>query len=95
MESGDMNTVIAYDPTTKKLVIVATNFGGAQKAFYYLNSFSKVAGPVKRWSTVFGTGEKYVEHNDATLKGMELSCDYPADSIQTLEIDGVEMPTKK
>ena len=91
VESGDMNTVVAYDPKLKRLVIVATNNGEAQKAFYYLNRFDRVAGPATRWTTAFSTADRYVRRTDVLLKDKVVSADLPAGSVQTIEIENVTL----
>jgi galactan endo-1,6-beta-galactosidase len=89
IESGDMNTVMAFDRQTHRLVIVSLNDEGAQRAHFFLNSFAKCDGPVTRWTTQFLSGDRYVERHDVNLKNKVLDCQLPAGCVQTLEIDGV------
>ena len=58
LDGGEGHTVVAYDAGAKKLVIVTANYGTAQWINYDLSKFSAVGGPVSRWITVTGTGDK-------------------------------------
>ncbi len=86
MGGGSTNTIAAYDAAGKKLVIVTTNYGTAQTITHDLSAFSFLAGPVRRWTTVTGTGDKYVLRTDLSLTAKSLSASFPANSVQTFEI---------
>ncbi len=92
IESGDMNTVIAFDRVNHRLVVVAVNEEGAQTAHYYMNSFPKFEGAATRWTTRFAGGDRYVERHDVRLTKKVLECPLPAGCVQTIEIEGVDLP---
>ena len=73
--SGDANSVAAYDPVARKLVIVTTNYGTGQWINYDLSKFATVTGSggtalVGRWATqTGGSGDLYAYHADTFLHG--------------------------
>jgi len=89
LDSGDANSVAAYDPVAHKLVIVTANRSSAQKITYNLANYTTVSGPVTRWNTVTGSGDKYVEYSDLSLSGKTFSSQFAANSVQTFEIQNV------
>ena len=86
---SDGNTVAAYNPGSKKLVIVCVNYGTAQWINFDLSNFGTVNGPVTRWMTQTGSGEKYQQHNDTSLSGKTFRSWFPANTVQTFEIQNV------
>jgi galactan endo-1,6-beta-galactosidase len=89
MSSGDANTVVAYDATAKKLVIVTANYGTAQWINFDLSKFTTVSGPISRWITVTGSGSKYEKFTDTSLSGKLFWSWFPANTVQTFEIQNV------
>jgi galactan endo-1,6-beta-galactosidase len=93
IDSGNSDTVAAYDHLSHRLAIVTLNHGTAQSITYDLSNFSKVsgdgAGLVRRWITDTGSGEHYVMHNDLHLNGKSLTASFTANTVQTFEIDNV------
>ncbi len=94
---ADVNTVAAYDTSASRLVLVTANYGTPQWVTYDLSRFSSVGGGangvVRRWITVTGAGgERYGAHpSDTTLNGKQFWSWFPANSIQTFEIDNVSL----
>jgi len=82
---GEGNTIAAYDTSAKKLVIVTTNYGTAQTITYDLSKFN-VTGPITRWTTNTGSGDKYVQHNDVTLNGKSFASAFQVNTVQTFEV---------
>jgi galactan endo-1,6-beta-galactosidase len=93
IDSGNSDTVAAYDHLSHRLVIVTLNRGTAQSITYDLSDFSKVsgesAGLVRRWITNTDSGEHYVMQNDLHLNGKSLTASFTANTVQTFEIDNV------
>lgn len=79
----------AYDATARKLVIVTTNYGTAQWINYDLSKFTTVSGPITRWDTNTGGGDKYTQHNDTNLSGKKFWSWFPANTIQTFEVQNI------
>jgi len=90
LDGGEGNTVAAYDAAARKLVIVTANYGTAQWINYDLSRFGIVARSVTRWITVTGSGDKYVQYNDTSVNAARLTSWFPANTIQTFEIDNVD-----
>jgi galactan endo-1,6-beta-galactosidase len=88
IDSGDANSVAAYDATAQKLVIVTSSVT-AQTITYNLANYATVSGPITRWATVTGSGDKYVKHTDLSLSGKTFSATFAANSVQTFEIQNV------
>jgi galactan endo-1,6-beta-galactosidase len=92
---ADVNTVAAYDTSAHRLVLVTANYGTAQWVTYDLSKFSSVPGAgtfIRRWITQTGTGgERYAAHHaDTQLQdGKKFWGWFPANTIQTFEVDNV------
>lgn len=93
IDGGEANTVAAYDAAARRLVLVTTNYGSAQTITYDLSRFGSVGGGagglVPRWTTQTGGGDRYAYHADTYLSGSGFSCAFPANTVQTFQVDGV------
>lgn len=89
LDSGDPNTVAAYDSKAHKLVLVTLNEANAQWINYDLSRFRSVAGPVAQWATNTGGGDMYARKTNPVLAGASLNIWFPANTVQTLEVSGV------
>lgn len=94
IDGGEANTTAAYDPSGHRLVLVTTNYGTPQRITYDLSKFPTVGGGtnglVDRWATqTSGTGDTYTHHADTHLSGRSFSATFPADTVQTFQIDNV------
>lgn len=88
--SSPRNTVAAYDPTQRRLVIVANNTGNGQYLGFDLSRFATAAGDhglVHRWIT--SSHEHYAYHADTQLHGRSFWSWFPPNAIQTFEITNV------
>jgi galactan endo-1,6-beta-galactosidase len=94
LDGGSDNTVAAYDAASKKLVIVAVNWGSAQYLNFDLSRF-KTPGTngalVPRWSTQIGSGDQYVNKNDTYLSGTKFWSYFNTNQTQTFEVSNVVM----
>eukprot|EP01062_Namystynia_karyoxenos_P021939 TRINITY_DN18383_c0_g1_i1.p1 TRINITY_DN18383_c0_g1~~TRINITY_DN18383_c0_g1_i1.p1 ORF type:complete len:507 (+),score=159.30 TRINITY_DN18383_c0_g1_i1:87-1523(+) len=91
IDGGESNTIAAYDSGAGRLVLVTANYGTAQTVTYNLTNFKTVKGPASRWSTNTDGSEKYVRHPDAAVSDRSLSVPFTANTVQTLQIDGVAL----
>ena len=91
IDGGEGNTVAAYQPATRKLVIVTMNYGTAQTITYDLANCYKAVGPVRRWTTVTGLGAKYVQSSGPIVNNKALQSFFSINTIQTLEIQNVDL----
>jgi galactan endo-1,6-beta-galactosidase len=89
IRSGDHNSVAAYDASRRTLVIVTVNFGTAQWIDYDLSRFTTVQGPITRWMTNTGGGDMHIRHTDTFLSGKKFWSWFPANTVQTFEVQGV------
>jgi galactan endo-1,6-beta-galactosidase len=89
IDGGEGNTIAAYDATNHKLIMVTINYGTAQWINYDLSKFTTVSGPITRWNTNTGSGEKYVSHNDTSLSGKKFWSWFTANTVQTFEVQNV------
>ncbi|KAI9914511.1 hypothetical protein PsorP6_007155 [Peronosclerospora sorghi] len=91
LATDDAKTVLAYDVEKDVLVLVTVNTGDAQTITYDLNACTKVIGPIKAWTTeTSGTGAFHTP-SIVELSGKFLSAAFPAKSVITFEIEGVEL----
>ena len=91
MDGGEGNTVAAYDPVARKLVLVTMNYGTAQSISYDLSGFYKVAGPIRRWQTVTGAGVKYASSSSPPLTNQQFTVAFGTNTIQTFEVQNVDL----
>jgi len=94
LNTGDGNTAAAYDAAARRLVIVAVNDTTAAQTYTFnLSAFGTVTGGpnglVPRWTTVPSGGDRYTRRTDTFLTGKSVRLSFPANSVQTLQIDGV------
>lgn len=88
------NSVAAYDPDARKLVIVASSPDESQTLSFDLSLFGEAAGDcdgqITRWSTLTsGDGDLYTRHTDLSVSDKSISVPFTAGEIQTLEIANV------
>jgi galactan endo-1,6-beta-galactosidase len=95
LDTGVDYAVAALDKSANRLVIVAANISSsAQTVSFDLSRFTTVTGGVNglvpRWNTVTtGSSDLYTSHSDTYLSGKSLSVPFTAQSVQTLQVDGV------
>jgi galactan endo-1,6-beta-galactosidase len=89
VDGGEGNTIAAYNAGTHKLVLVTANYGTAQWITYDLSRYTTVSGPITRWMTQTGAGEKYQSHTDTALSGKRFWSWFPANTVQTFEVQSV------
>ncbi|SDE13434.1 glycoside hydrolase [Glycomyces harbinensis] len=90
IDGGEGNTIAAYDAAARKLVLVTTNYGTAQTITYDLAAFGTVPNQTAtRWSTQTNGSELYRSHSDTAVSGKRFSRAFPANTVQTFEINNV------
>ena len=94
LNTGNGSVCAAYSSSAKRLVIVAVNdTTSAQTYTFDLSAFGMVTGGtsglVPRWTTVPSGSDRYTRRNDTYLSGKSVSLSFPANSVQTLQVDGV------
>ncbi|MCX5169280.1 glycoside hydrolase [Streptomyces antibioticus] len=95
LDTGVSYAVAALDRAARRLVIVAANTAAsAQTLTFDLSRFTTVAGGanglVPRWNTVTTTGgDRYRAYTDTSLNGKSVSVPFAAQSVQTIQVDGV------
>ena len=98
INSTGINTVAAYDPVGRKLVIVTMNYGTAQTISYNQTNFHKASGPVRCWTTSPGpdlarSGALYQESSGIVISNQTFSVSFPTNTIKTFEIQNAENAT--
>ncbi|GAB0135307.1 Endo-beta-1 6-galactanase [Epichloe bromicola] len=91
---GNANTVAAWDPKNRVLVIVAANWGPAQLFDFDLGRFRKTwkdGDLVRQWTTFVNGSRKYQREHNIPLQGTRLWSWFEKDSVQTFEIPGVRL----
>ncbi|KAH7628147.1 glycoside hydrolase superfamily, partial [Sordaria sp. MPI-SDFR-AT-0083] len=94
IDADNDKKTIAYDAASKKLVIVAVNWGSAQYLNFDLAKFKTpgVDGAVvKRCATQIGgtSGKRYVASSDTAISGTKFWSYFEKEMVQTFEVDGV------
>ena len=90
LDSGDGNSVAAYDPAARKLVLVTVNYGTRQTINYDLSHFGYAAGPVRRWTTQPGATPAYVLSTAIGIVNRSFQSGFLTNSLQTFEIANVD-----
>ncbi len=91
IDGGEGNTIAAYQPAARKLVIVTMNYGAAQTITYNLSNFHRADGPVRRWMTSTGSGVQYAQLGGPVLSNKSFQSSFPTNTIQTFEIQNVDL----
>jgi hypothetical protein len=86
VDSGDPDTVAAYDASTHTIVLVTVN-DAARAVTYDLSAFPMASGPVSHWST--GSEHKYTHQTDRTLEGKTFRVSLAANTVHTFAVHGV------
>lgn len=89
LNSGETNTVAAYDAAKRRLVIVALNDMATGTKSFDLSKFSEADGPMTYWMTELKGSARYEMHQGIKVVNKRLECELPADSITTFEIKNV------
>jgi galactan endo-1,6-beta-galactosidase len=89
LETGETDTVAAYDVRAAKLVIVARNGSEARSKTFDLSRFTVPNGLVTRWITEPNESSRYEQHKDIRLTGRRFDVVLPANSVQTFEVENV------
>ncbi|MFJ7078099.1 beta-1,6-galactanase [Streptomyces sp. NPDC098781] len=94
LDTGASNAAAAYDPSARRLVIAAVNTSTSPQTFTFdLSRFTTVSGGtgglVPRWNTVTTGGDQYRSYANTYLSGKTVAVPFAAQSVQTLQIDGV------
>jgi galactan endo-1,6-beta-galactosidase len=88
LETGDTDTVAAFDPIAHRLVLVIRNEKQDKKTID-LSKFASADGPVTRWITEPQKSTRYERHQDVRVFMKRLEVITPTDSVQTLEVENV------
>jgi galactan endo-1,6-beta-galactosidase len=91
IESGDGNSVTAYDQALRKLVIVTMNYGTPQTITYDLSNFPHVAGPVTSWTTRTSGQTEYAPLSFSLPNGKSFEAAFTTNTIETFEIQNVDL----
>jgi galactan endo-1,6-beta-galactosidase len=86
LETGDTDTVAAYDAKARKLVIVARNGDKDDTKTFDLSKYTVHDGPVTRWITEPKGNTRYEMHRDVKVADKRITCVLPANSVQTFEV---------
>ena len=89
--STDGRSVIAHDPVSRKLVLITLNEGPAQTITYDLSAFGAVRGTTATVTTSSFDGTQSLAASTATHNGRTLSVRAAANSVQSIEIGGVDL----
>jgi galactan endo-1,6-beta-galactosidase len=90
IDGGEGNTLAAYDPAARKLIITTANYGTAQWITYNLTNYPYANGPIQRWTTVTGSGPNYQFSTDVTMSQRTFRAWFPANTVETFEIQNVD-----
>jgi galactan endo-1,6-beta-galactosidase len=87
------DTVVAYDKSARKLVLVTMSYNTPQTVTYNLTNFFRAEGPVRRWVTELGNANvSYVESNNIVIgSNLTFQASFAADTLQTFEIENVDI----
>lgn len=92
LPTGDTDTLAAYDPTRRKLVLVLRNGESESAKTIELAAFRKARGTARVWITEPKGTTRYARLSDLAFDGGKLRLPLPPNSIQTLEVSGVRAP---
>ncbi len=87
--NNDGRSITAYDPASKKLVLITLNEGPAQTITYDLTKFSGITATSATVTTTTFDGASLMANRTTALGAKQLALAVPANSIQSIVIDGV------
>ncbi|KAJ1555873.1 hypothetical protein HK405_011383 [Cladochytrium tenue] len=96
LAGGSDYTVAAYDPTARRLVVIAVNWSTSARSITIDLSAFTTAGTdgalVPRWATQIGSGgDQYAAYTDTYLSGSQFTVAFGAQVIMAFEIDNVDV----
>lgn len=90
LANDDVNTVVAYDDTARKLVIASFNSDEEPRTIAYdLTRFKGRGGRVSRWLTDPRGAARYERLPDGRLRADRPAWTIPSKGVLTIEIEGV------
>ena len=89
IDGGEGNTIAAYDGAAHKLILVTMNYNTPQWINYSLSNFPYASGPVRRWMS--GQGVRYAAYSDTLVTNKTFSAWFPTNTIQTFEVQNVDL----
>lgn len=92
MDSGDEDTVLAYDPSTRRLAIVTVNYDeGPRTVVFDLSKFALTSGSAARWTTdTAHEGVRYAKDR-VKISGRRFISEIGRNSVQTFEVANVDL----
>lgn len=87
--NSDGRSITAYDAASKKLVMITLNEGPAQTITYDLTKFSGITATSATVTTTTFDGASLMANRTSALGSKQLALAVPANSIQSIVIDGV------
>ncbi|RYG25721.1 beta-1,6-galactanase [bacterium] len=87
LETGDRETVAAYDPRRRKLVVLAIAGESGSDRVVDLSKFDLRGKSVARWITEPRGTTRYQKLPNLPLDGSAMTLVLPANSVQTFELD--------
>jgi galactan endo-1,6-beta-galactosidase len=93
VDSGDPDTVAAYDAAARALVLVTVNDAGTRTVAYDLSAFGAASGPVEHWATAAGDGDRYTHRPDIALVAKAFHALLGANTVHTFVIHGISPAT--
>jgi galactan endo-1,6-beta-galactosidase len=93
LDGSQDDTVVAYDKSARKLVLVTMNYNVTNNITYNLTNFFNAAGPVRRWTTeLANTNVTYAQFDDIVISSNRtFQAGFAADTIQSFEIQNVDI----
>ncbi len=98
LDDGADDTVAAYDTCHRKLVIVTVNAGPSQSVTYDLSRFAisqKARDKVDCWTSTGDGRQRYASEPPVQLTGNQFTVTFPANSVKTFEVFGVDRPQSR
>lgn len=89
LDSGDPDSVAAYDATGHTLVIVTVNGSTSRWLTYDLSRFRTAAGPVTRWTTATDGSALYAHGLSPQITGLSFRVWLAPNTVQTFEVRNV------
>lgn len=91
IDGGEGSTIAAYDSPARKLVVVTANYGTAQWINFNLTNFPDARGPIQSWMTATGDGPRYQFSTNVAMSQHAFRAWFPRNTIQTFEIQNVDL----
>jgi galactan endo-1,6-beta-galactosidase len=89
--NSDGNSIVAYDESGKKLILITVNYSNTQKIVYDLSSLSAITGTSAAITLTNNNGAKRLFNTSASVASKKITINAEANTIYSIVVTGVTL----